>query len=188
MDRQLLERMIGAGVLMAALVIIAPAILDGQRDSRVPAYNSDTGGNDAEMRTHKIRLNQQPEKPPAVRQATKPVPVATPGAAPKPARAAPKSAGVKVAAAAPKLTAPASPAKSSGGWSIQLGSFARQENADRLGDEVGGHGFDTFVVPLEQSDRTLYRVRVGSGESRAEAEKLAKRLVKAGYKGQLTPP
>jgi cell division septation protein DedD len=183
--------MIGAGVLMAALVIIAPAILDGQRDSRVPAYNGDTGGNDAEMRTHKIRLNQQPEKPPAVRQATKPVPVATPGAAPKPApKSASKSEGVKVAAAAPKpkSTAPASPAKSSGGWSIQLGSFARQENADRLGDEVGGHGFETFVVPLEQSDRTLYRVRVGSGESRAAAEKLAERLVKAGYKGQVTPP
>ena len=33
MDRQLLERLIGAGVLVVALVIVVPAILDGDRNS-----------------------------------------------------------------------------------------------------------------------------------------------------------
>jgi len=76
MDRQLLERMIGAGVLIVALVLIVPAILDGQRDDD-PAVGSDAESGsgsstalDEPTRTHTMLLDRQPETPPMAREKT----------------------------------------------------------------------------------------------------------------------
>jgi DedD protein len=190
MDRQLLERMIGAGVLMVALIIVAPAILDGQRESGEVSYTSDDVESDAVRRTHTIHLDKQSDKPPVARQVSKSSPVtAKPAPVDKPPapalKPAAKPASVKVVAASP---APKSQVSKAAGWSVQLGSFAQRRNAERLAAEVGGRGFKTYLVPLEKSERTLYRVRVGPRDSRAEAEKLSGRLAEAGYKGQVTAP
>jgi len=76
MDRQLLERMIGAGVLIVALVLIVPAILDGQRegDPGTGTVVESGSGISSELveptRTHTMRLDQQPEAPPVAREKT----------------------------------------------------------------------------------------------------------------------
>jgi DedD protein len=76
MDRQLLERMIGAAVLIVALVVIVPAVLDGQRDDAPGADSVSESGNglssalNQPTRTHTMRLDRQPDTPPVAREKT----------------------------------------------------------------------------------------------------------------------
>ncbi len=225
MDRQLLERMVGAGVLLIALIIIAPAILDGRREGDVTAYPGEANRAGEVRRTHTIRLDRSPDGPPVARPLTDTAPArgakkltgsqartdsgagkttvgpgSTRTASAKTASA--KTASTKTGAAGSAATAskPASakkpvtsaatnpPRRPASGWSVQLGSFAQQDNARRLAKEVEAGGFKTLIVPLKGSSRTLYRVRIGSEDTREQALELATRLEKAGYKGQVAPP
>lgn len=205
MDRQLLERMVGAAVLIVALVVLAPAILDGP-ERLEPVTPS--GLPDTEVRTVTIRPDGQAEEPPVARptvaqaspestpepvaETTAPEPV-TDAAPVKPAPAAPvakpkpepKPEPKPAAKPAPKPPARAAPARE--GWAVQLGSFANRDNARRLAGEVSAKGYETYLLPLKKGGQTLYRVRVGPKPSRAAAEKLAGELAKAGYKGQVAP-
>ena len=74
MDRQLLERLIGAGVLVIALVLIVPAVLDGEgEDKRVPGIEPAVPAtNDELRRTHTIRLDRSPQSPPVARAVPQP--------------------------------------------------------------------------------------------------------------------
>jgi DedD protein len=228
MDRQLLERMIGAAVLIVALVLIVPAILDGQRDDDPDAVSiADTATEvsseiDEPTRTHTMLLDRQPDRPPVAREktgqsVTDPEPSqSVVDVAPKvnPLPQAPKQGSTataekpdsttEVTAKAPKaVTASAPPAKStkvaiadtpktqvppapSAGWAVQLGSFADKKNAERLANAVSQKGFEAYLMSLERSGKTLYRVRVGPRDSRAQAAELAARLAKAGYQGRVT--
>ena len=205
MDRQLLERLIGAGVLVVALVIVVPAILDGQSDGDSDA-DREAGVSvtaNEPRRTHTIRLDRSTERPPVARDVTEPAQSpAAPGPEPSSAVAVVPQP-VKPEAPTPASSKPdvqASPKPPSvsrplpvepvpvpkTGWVVQLGSFSSQQNARRLADEVSEHGFSVFLMSLDQSGKKLYRVRVGPRDSRAQATELAGRLAKVGYSGQVT--
>lgn len=195
MDRQLLERMVGAAVLIIALVVIAPAILDGP-DDQEPALPA-PDALDREVRTVTIRPDGQAAEPPVPVATPEPVaeaPAPEPQAKPEP-RAAPKPAPAAKPKAQPKPKPEPKPkaeptpklAEARSGWAVQLGSFASRDNARRLAGEVSAKGYETYLLPLERDGRTLYRVRVGPRKSREAAEKLAGELAKAGYKGQVAP-
>jgi DedD protein len=210
MDRQLLERMIGAVVLIALLVIVAPALLDGDRDADTVPGAAPTAGVDPEpadtgLRQHTIRLNEEPDGPPMARERTpEPVTPAKPPvaattqapAAPTPDAAPPKAEPMAQPAPAPKKPEP-EPTKPAPveppapvpteGWAVQLGSFSQRDNAQRLAAEVADKGFATFLMPLEKDGATLYRVRVGPRPDRAAADKLAAKLAIAGYMGRTVP-
>lgn len=198
MDRQLLERMVGAAVLIVALVVIAPAILDGPGDQE-PALPA-PGALDREVRTVTIRPDREAAEPPvAVSNAgpdqpkapaavptPKPQPEPKPKAEPRPEvqpepKAQPKPKPKPAPEPKPKL------AETRSGWAVQLGSFASRDNARRLAGEVSAKGYKTYLLPLQRDGRTLYRVRVGPRPSREAAEKLAGELARAGYKGQVAP-
>jgi DedD protein len=202
MDRQLLERMVGAGVLLVALILVVPAVLDGEGDQ--PARDDGADQAAGTMRTHTIRLDRPPKRPPVAtevaksapvpaQETAKPAPRDKPAArssapvAPPPKKSESAQAPVKsvTASAATARVADTAPAIDRG-WAVQLGSFAQQANARRLAQEVGGKGFPTYLVPLRRSGRTLYRVRVGPRETRGEAEELAGKLAAVGYAGQVT--
>jgi len=200
MDRQLLERMVGAAVLIVALVVIAPAILDGPGDQEpvVPV----SGALDRDVRTVTIRPDREAAEPPvpmpsAAAPAAAPAPKSPPAAQAerKPSGEAVKPTVAKAPTAPPKVKPKATPKaepppKASpprSGWAVQLGSFASRDNAKRLAGEVSAKGYETYLLPLERDGRTLYRVRVGPRPSREAAEKLAGELARAGYKGQLAP-
>ncbi len=198
MDRQLLERLIGAGVLVVALVIVVPAILDGGSDDAGVKAVSEPARSapiNESRRTHTIRLNQPTQTPPVAREMKQPVSDPGPEAAQPGKTQPPKTQSVKTATAspaaskpprkpAPRQAKPVSMQKTD--WAVQLGSFSSQQNARRLASEVGGHGFSVFLMPLNRSGKKLYRVRVGPLKTRAEATKLAGRLKKLGYSGQVT--
>lgn len=65
-------------------------------------------------------------------------------------------------------------------WAVQVGSFASQDNAERLSAELKKRGYRAFVTRLRTKDGTLYRVRVGPEQERERAELLARRLKKDG--------
>lgn len=62
------------------------------------------------------------------------------------------------------------------GLSVQVGSFASRNNAERLVGQLTGAGYDAFMHAEESGGRTIWRVRVGSFNERADAERLLETL------------
>lgn len=63
MDRQLAERMVGAACLLAILVLVVPAVLDGNGDPE-PGRLAPSGESSVDLRTHTIRLQEGDREPP----------------------------------------------------------------------------------------------------------------------------
>jgi cell division septation protein DedD len=62
------------------------------------------------------------------------------------------------------------------GLVVQVGSFASNNNAERLVGQLTGAGFDAFMYGEESGGRTIWRVRVGGYDTREEAERLLETL------------
>ena len=206
MERALKERIIGAAVLVALVVLVVPVFLDGPPDSdemiseRVPLPGQ------AEQKSQTIVLDRDrtepvpattgqasPEEPPepqaetVVRQpAPKPKPEAT-SSTPEPQPVAKTPARGAPAASEPAPETQAATASTTGMFAVQLGSFSSQENAERLAADLRKQGFAAFLSQLATSNGQLHRVRIGPQKDREAAEAMAARLQKAGHKGQVVP-
>ncbi len=91
--------------------------------------------------------------------------------APEPSTAAPASS--------PPVSAPveAVPATATANaWAVQVGSFASQENAERLAERLRGKSYKAFVMRNVVDGRVRFRVRVGPVAQRSEADLLATAL------------
>lgn len=211
MDRQLLERMVGATVLIIALIVIVPAVLDGPGDREPTEPARSPADESRPLRTVTITPDPGAASPPVPTPApageqTGQQAVVEPPSSPADAgpRAAETDAGDSGTSESGSVEATEQPPPSATaaktepkpalvpdsprgeGWVVQLGSFASRENAERLAGRVEQQGFAVYLEPLERGGRTLYRVRVGPEPSRTAAEALEKRLVAAGFKGQVT--
>ena len=186
MDRNLVERMIGAGVLVLLLVLLVPALLDGSRDDEVASV--DVTLPEPVLRTETIYLNGT-EPPPAVpNQGT----AKTQADLPPPAKIQPAGAQLDrqpAPVAASTSTPTAASAESSEAtrdqWGVQLGSFSNRENADRMVNDLVEQGFPAHVSVTGSGGRSMYRVRVGPRPSRASAAQLARALAAAGHGGMV---
>jgi len=65
-------------------------------------------------------------------------------------------------------------------FTIQVGSFAIQENAIRLKNRLEQKYADVYIVPYDKDDMKFYRVRVGVMKDIKEAEQLAGELSATG--------
>ena len=74
-----------------------------------------------------------------------------------------------------------------GNFAVQLGTFGKRDNADRLVRDMTAKGFTAFVVPTNTNGHELFRVRVGPARDRAAAEALAARPKRAGPSGSIVP-
>lgn len=61
-------------------------------------------------------------------------------------------------------------------WAVQLGSFAKRENAVALERRLRKKGYSAFVKEFSGSKGNVYRVRVGPELLRAEAKELRAQL------------
>jgi DedD protein len=104
-----------------------------------------------------------PDRPPApTPKAVVDAPTSKPSAAPTSVSSAPKT---------PESLASRAPAPTTRGWAVQIGSFSREDTAERLVAELRSSGQAAFVMPLVRAQgSTLYRVRVGPMKDRASAE------------------
>jgi cell division septation protein DedD len=113
--------------------------------------------------------------PAAARVTTAPTPAPV-SPAPVPARATVSSKAVQPSVAATGgRQAPAAPrTASSGGWAVQLGLFAKRDNAERLTHAAQAKGFTVSVSSPDA--KGLYRVYAGGMADRSAAEAYSQRL------------
>jgi rare lipoprotein A len=69
----------------------------------------------------------------------------------------------------------------SGNFTFQVGSFASQENAERLRAELNPRFGNAHIVTFDRGDRVFYRVRVGKCISLAEASAYEEQLMRNGF-------
>lgn len=205
------ERLTGAVILVALIVVLVPELLHGPvRSAGQPAS--------ADARTLKIGVSEEARTRGAAEPdagSPQPVPASPPQAAPAPPPAAPASPAAPEGGAgeaprdavpgpapggtaptappaatapppAPAATRPGGPAGVTGGYVVQLGVFASRDNADHLARQLRKQGFDVGVSQ-GGSARHLYRVRTAPVRDKAAATALAQRLHAAGHAGAVVP-
>jgi DedD protein len=201
------ERLTGALIVVAVLVIVVPEMLSGPDKSSVTANRSGDAG--PPVRTYSLELgspaaartqDQSALTPqstePVAQQSAEPAPTPAPAPATEPESApAPSSpaestppappADVKPAAV-PAPDVPAAGVK--GQWWSQLGSFSARDNAERLARDLRDKGYAINVARIKVGSKDLYRVRAGPVASREAAVSLQSRLATAGHKSSLVPP
>ncbi len=62
-------------------------------------------------------------------------------------------------------------------YTVQVGAFSSEKNAQNLAQEIKEKGFDTYVIQGEN----LYKVQVGEFKSSEEAQKVSQKLKELGY-------
>jgi cell division septation protein DedD len=202
-DTQARDRLTGAVILVALVVLLVPELLSGPGPKRATVSANPSEGQP--LRSYTVELGDESRvhatgaasaAPPAVAPAPTAAPANAPQPVPPPQAQAPSEAPPQAAAPAethagavvsrPKPDAAPQPAPVTG-WMIQLGSFASRPNAERLVHELKTKGFPAFLTESANGGRKLYRVRVGPAADHATAQVLAAKLRAAGHPGSLTP-
>ena len=190
MERRVKERLVGASILAALIVLVVPEFLSGPAPAptapRQPALQPEPVRNI----TVDLSTSKAPEPDPLVAAAS--------SAAPAEARSAAAASAVGTPATPPRLeTAPpapttpataAKPVTSSGAWAVQLGSFASRANADKLLRQLKSQGFAVYVAPGGSGASVRYRVRVGPLADRAAAAQAVAKLKSLGHTASFVPP
>lgn len=202
-ETQVKERLTGAVILVALVVLLVPELLSGPGQSASP---NPRPVDEQPMRSYTIDLAHDGTAGPgavtpsvpadstedaaldaavvaAPKEAAPAAPPAKPQASAPPPYVAP--AAVKSAPAVVPKPAPEPPPVT--GWCIQVGSFASGENARRLVQELKGKGFAAFVEPGGGTRGHLYRVRVGPEADRAAVTALSAKLRAIGKSGAVVP-
>jgi DedD protein len=220
METRLKQRLTGAAILVALVVMLVPEMFHGQRGD-IPASAS-SSGEGPPVRSYTIDLSDlagsptrtaplqstpvnaaraasdaKPASVPQTEQTS--VPAGTPaadaaGAARTAASAAPTAAPTPtpaptpapIAASATALTRAQPPSvsasarqtpsgmRSGGGWAVQLGLFAKRDNAERLVHSAQAKGFAVSVSAADA--KGLYRVYAAGMADRSAAEAYSQRL------------
>jgi DedD protein len=204
-DPSLKQRLVGAGILVALIVIVVPELLRGKAPPQggptlLPrAAKEAAAGAEANAPLRSVTVDMRdsgapppsagsPPGPASAASAT-PVPAAAPDVAPAPAspmagKAAPavvpEPAATPAAARLPKPVA-------DGPWVVQLGSFALKVSAERLARELKAAGYPAYVSPVQRGARELFRVRVGPMGDRQAASAYFTELRAAGKDVAIVP-
>ncbi len=150
--------------------------------NKVPQRTADQDA--AEMQRNKT---WDPNAGLATKPAARP---AAPGgsASPSPAPAAPAAPAVAVVpapAAAPAARAASKPGAPTLIYFAQAGAFTRSDDAEAQRAKLALLGVDAKLSEREQAGRTVYRVRVGPFDGRAQADAAIDKLQAAGVESTL---
>jgi DedD protein len=196
MEARVRERLVGALVLVAIVVLLVPAILKGRDPEPAPAREAaptqrvEVPIGDAAPAPEEQVLVPEPTKPDAPQAARAPEPEPAtvsqratdsgraPAAAPKPAPKPEREAEAPTPVAQKPAPAPAAPASA---WAVQLGAFSNRSKAEQLVAELKKRRYAAFIIEYRASGQVLYRVRVGPEQDRARAAETASRLAKDGF-------
>ncbi len=200
MDTPSKERLVGAVIFVAVIVLLVPEILSGPHRSAAASGTPAEGakrsyiidlGNPVKA-TGPQAADAKPTTPAPPAQGTQQlppvdgaaaVPVSTSQSSTPPAVEA-QSQPVVVTKSESTKPEPVKPGATSAGsgesWGAQLGSFSKAENAERLATKLRGKGYHAFVSPIGSGSRVLHRVRVGPEPTRDAAEALIARLKRDG--------
>ena len=200
MDRRVKERLIGASILVAIIVLIVPELLSGPKPAAPPASRLSAAAAAAD--SHRVIEASLSEplagaSPPgavadpsvAVSPALAPasvLPATTPAAPPS---SPPSTALTRASAPAPVETSSAPPISASrAAWAVQLGSFASRDNAENLQRQLKMQGFSVHILAGGSGPAARYRVRVGPLADRESADRIAAKLKALGHVSSMVPP
>lgn len=216
MDRRVKERLVGASILAALIVLVVPELLSGP--VLVPASSRLPVGAPEPVRNVTVDLatSKAPEPPAALDVPAASSAVASSTAASSvaaadapesvPPTSAPGTSGpvtsgsaVSAAPAAPppveiapsrptSTTTTAKPATAGHTWAVQLGSFVSRDNADKLARQLRAQGFGVYVLPGGSGPSLRYRVRIGPMADRSAAAQTVAKLKSSGQVASLVPP
>ena len=186
MEGRVRERLVGALVLVAIVVLLVPAVLKGPDRAPESPPGPETGSvevllDDTDQPARDEVLVPEPSASPA------PAPPANPAPAPestKPAvgeSAATAAAAPNVTIKPPQIPPAAGAAVETPAWAVQLGAFSTREKADGLVATLRKRGYSAFVLEYRASGKVLHRVRVGPEQDRERAVAIAERLRKDGF-------
>lgn len=205
METRLKERLTGAAILVALIVLVVPELFHGQH-ADVAATASSTGEgpplrsytidlSNGSARTAPLQSTESAGESAASASAsgTASAPGATPQPVPPTAAAtpAPSSGPAAPAPPAPKTKSPAAASAApktanAASWSVQLGLFASRDNAERLMHSAQGKGFPVSVSDAD--GKGFYHVVSAGLADRAAAQALQGRLQGQGFQAALVAP
>ncbi len=153
------QRLVGAVVLMALVVIFVPMLLDDE-----PVVTS--GG------ITKSNIPPQPEGDFPIRSVPRKevVPLRPAASVVEPARVAGTESGEKPVKPAPEARTGLS------AWVVQVASFKQRANAGRLVKRLQAKKLSAFVEQASVAGKTVFRVRVGPEVDRKRAEAIRARI------------
>ena len=187
MEVRVRERLIGALVLVAIVVLLVPSVLQGPG----PEPEGRPG-----QPTRRVEVPVELEEPAPQEEVLVPEPELPDAPAPDTVDSAPAKAPVatmtgpreqaqgKSLADARQVQPPAVSVPATGdapAWAVQLGAFSSQGKADELVTQLRKRGYAAFVLEYRATGKVLYRVRVGPEQDRARAAAIAERLAKDGF-------
>lgn len=189
--RRARQRLIGAGVLVLAGVVVLPLLFDKQ--PRPVPVNVAISIPDRNAVTPLVVPSQaQPNLPvapepitPAALPSPQPAPVQTPAPATPPVSVSSPSSTASKTPASPAAAPRSSPTSAAPATSVrvvvQVGAFAEQARAQEVRQRLERAGFQTYTQIAETSAGPRIRVRVGPFDSRAEAERVSARIQQLGF-------
>ena len=178
MDIRLKERLVGAAVLVLAAVLFIPMVLDGPASNRQVSQSVELPSMD-DRKTVRIALDADDgaaardiREVPAARQDEP----ATVDLTPKQETARelpseqPQVTLEKAPEKQPAQSAPSPVRGADAPWTVQLGSFSKDDNAETLAAQLRELGYLAYVSRFNDGERLHYRVRVGGFPSRDAAQ------------------
>lgn len=184
-----------------------PAAAQSRSDSPIKTYTIDLSHSPSEQPPHAVVENRAPPpeeplaaepvtaqpapsdqaKPEVPQQSAAVVPQPQPQSQPTTSQPPPQPVVEQPTATVPtraaqRPLASGGEAPTSGRWAVQVGTFSKEANAERLVKQLRDQGRSAFVMPVKSGAATLYRVRIGPMKDRASAE-AALRDVKASAPG-----
>jgi DedD protein len=218
MDRRVKERLVGASILVALIVLIVPELLSGPTPSAVmpkppvsapePIRNVTVdlapSGAMAPAAEAAIASSARPPESPSGKAAggdtTSGKAAGGDAARGDAARGVAVSGAAAGASAAPSVpletaappptsaAAAAKPAMAGHAWAVQLGSFASRDNADKLLRQLRAQGFSVFLLSGGSGPSLRYRVRIGPMADRGAAAQEVAKLKSMGHIASIVPP
>lgn len=192
------RRLIGAAVLLLAVVIIVPAILDPAPRPLPESIPIDIPGEQSAF-APRLSLPPLPQLQDGDGEAQDAV--AAQDDAPQTAQPSESEALAEqienqaqaqqvVNASAPAAepaakTEPKAPVAQDAHFVLQAAAFTRESSADRLAAQINAKGFKAYVRKVQINGKTHFRVRVGPYATHDEAQQAHARLRKAGIKSDL---
>lgn len=191
--RRARRRLIGAIVLVTAMVVVLPMVLDSEpkpsgEEVSVQIPSPDTGTFSPKLATR--RPTTIPEaKAPAVTAkseqevtAVAPAPKPTPEPAPKPALR--KKKAEETDPPKPVGQTPSKPASEQ--YVIQVIALADADRAKQLQEKIAAAGIKSYTEVVKTVKGDVTRVRAGPFENRKAAEKAQQQLKAIGLAGNIT--
>lgn len=199
LKRRARRRLIGAIVLVTAIIVVLPMVLDSEPRAPGQAVNVDIPSPDSGRFTSRIMPvvpgpPAPPAKAPEPKAETKPPAEEKKAPAPEPAKPALKAETELAQKPPPPAKLPEKKAKpapkpkpkpADGKYVVQVIALADADKAKALQEKIAAAGIKSYTEVVKTAKGDVTRVRVGPFTAREQAEKAREQLKALGMSGNI---